>query len=408
MTTVRLTDKTVSNINPPVTGRLETWDSIIGEDATLPGTFGLRVTERGVRSWVIMFRVFNDAKGKTVQKRLKIGEHPAINLKEARAAAREALTLVARGEDPSLARAIRKNGFVTLSDAVDQFIEKHAKRKTRSWKVTRRIFDKYVLPDIGSYRVDAVTHGQIRDIVEGLADKTPYMANRTLAAIKKLFNWAVERELVPTSPAASIKKPGKEIARDRVLSEDEITTLWETFDDMGWPFGLAFKLLLVTGQRLNEVAKMQWKDLDTGNALWTLPREATKADRAHEVPLSPLALEVLETVPRTGDYVFTTNGTTPISGFGKAKQKADALSEVTGWRLHDLRRTAASQMAKLGIAPHVVEKILNHSTGKISGVAAVYNRHAYTEEKRDALNIWSRRLLSLVKSKNDNVVELRK
>jgi integrase len=150
---------------------------------------------------------------------------------------------------------------------------------------------------------------------------------------------------------------------------------------------------------------MRWKDLDADKALWTLPREATKADRAHEVPLSPLALEVLEAVPHTGDYVFTTNGTTPVSGFGKAKGRADKLSEVTGWRLHDLRRTAASQMAKLGIAPHVVEKILNHSTGQISGVAAVYNRHAYTEEKRDALNIWSQQLEALVRPGDDNIVK---
>jgi integrase len=405
MPTKLLTDKTVANIKAPTTGRLETWDSIIGDDATLPGTFCLRVTERGVRSWSVMFRVFNHAKGKNVQKRMKLGEHPAMSLKEARTAARDALTVVARGEDPSIDSEGGMNGFVSVADAVADFIEKHAKRKTRGEYETRRVFDRYVLPHIGEYRIDAVTHAQVRDIVEGLAEKTPYMANRTLAAVRKFFNWAAERQLVTASPVAGINKPGKETARDRVLVDDEITALWETFDGMGWPFGLAFKLLLVTGQRLNEVAKMRWKDLDADKALWTLPREATKADRAHEVPLSPLALEVLQIVPHTGDYVFTTNGKTPISGFSRAKGRADKLSEVTGWRLHDLRRTAASQMARIGIAPHVVEKILNHSTGQISGVAAVYNRHAYTEEKRAALNIWSLQLESLLRPGEDNIVK---
>jgi integrase len=408
MPSIRLTDKTVANIKPPKTGRLETWDSIIGDDVSLPGTFGLRVTKRGVRSWVCRYRWYFEAKNKTLHKTLKLGEHPAIGLKEARTAAREALTLVVRGEDPSTGSVTSKNDFVSLADAFGQFMEKHAKRKNRprSRAETRRTFDLHIIPELGEYRVDAITNSQLRGIIEGLADKKPYAANHTLAAVRKFYNWCVERQLVTASPVAGISKPGKEISRDRVLTDDEITALWETFDGVGWPFGLAFKLLLVTGQRRNEVAQMRWKDIDTENALWTLPREATKADRVHEVPLSPLALEVLQMVPHTGDYIFTTNGKTPISGFSRAKKRADKLSEITGWRLHDLRRTVASQMAKLGIAPHVVEKILNHSTGQISGVAAVYNRHAYTEEKRNALSIWARRLESLIRSSEDNVVQL--
>jgi integrase len=163
---------------------------------------------------------------------------------------------------------------------------------------------------------------------------------------------------------------------------------------------------------------MRWKDIDEKECLWTLPREATKADRLHEVPLSDLAVEILQSVPRTSnEFVFSTNGKTPISGFSKAKAKADktaaflqlqadgqdrptekqiAESMLPDWRLHDLRRTVASYMARLGTAPHVIEKVLNHSSGAISGVAAVYNRYAYTEEKRAALDTWSRALEAIV------------
>ena len=152
---------------------------------------------------------------------------------------------------------------------------------------------------------------------------------------------------------------------------------------------------------------MQWGHLDLEAALWTLPKQETKSDRQHEVPLSPLALEIIEAQPRNSEFVFTTTGSTPISGFSKVKTRLDNLSGVTAWRLHDLRRTAASLMAEIGIAPHVIEKVLNHATGQISGVAAVYNRHAYRREKTDALAAWSRALAEIVGQGSDNVVDLR-
>jgi integrase len=141
---------------------------------------------------------------------------------------------------------------------------------------------------------------------------------------------------------------------------------------------------------------MRWEDIDLDAALWTLPREQTKSDRLHEVPLSPLALDILDAVPQTTDYVFTTTGSTPISGFSKAKIRSDSLSGITGWRVHDLRRTVASGMARIGVAPHVVEKVLNHASGQISGVAAIYNRHGYTDEKRGALGAWAKNLQNLI------------
>jgi integrase len=433
MAAEKLTDKKLKNLKAPKSGRLEIWDQLVSDDRTLPGTFGIRVTEKGAKSWVIMYRTLDAAKGKIRQKRLKIGSYPAMSLAEARKAARDTLLDVSKGTDPAKAKqAARADllGAITFGDALDQFIDKYAKRETRGWKETSRVFDKYVKPELGDYRLDAITTLQIRNLIEAKAETAPYMANRMLAYLRKFFNWASERDMVDASPVSAIKPPGKENARDRILSDDEIRLAWDAFDEMGWPFGQAFKLLLITGQRRDEVAKMRWKDINEKEFLWTLPREATKADRLHEVPLSNLAMEVLQSLPRTSnEFVFSTNGKTPISGFSRGKANADkviatrqlladgtesptdkdlAKAHLDPWRLHDLRRTMASQMARLGIAPHVIEKVLNHSSGAISGVAAVYNRYAYTNEKRTALETWAQGLEAIIRNGaiSNNVVKL--
>jgi integrase len=432
MAAQRLTDKKLQNLKPPKVGRLEIWDPLISDDRTLPGTFGIRVTDKGTKSWVVMYRTLDEAKGKVLQKRLKLGSYPSMSLADARTMARDTLLGVSRGNDPSKAKQAAiadRLGAITFADALDQFIEKYAKRETRGWKETQRVFDKNIKPELGDYRLDAVTALQIRDLIETMAETAPYMANRALAYIRKFFNWATERQMISASPVASLKAPAKEYSRDRVLTDDEIKSMWEAFVAMGWPFGQTFQLLLVTGQRRDEVAKMRWEDLDLKSGLWTLPREATKADRLHEVPLSPLALDILDGAKRTSEkYVFSTNGETPISGFSRSKAKADELAAIRqfqdagydkpienqiaasmlpDWRLHDLRRTVASNMAKLGVAPHVIEKVLNHSTGAISGVAAVYNRYAYTSEKSEALQIWSNKLEMIIRPADSNIIRLR-
>jgi integrase len=412
MATAVLTDKTLKRLAAPKTGRLEIWDSIVGDDRTLPGTFGIRVTAKGTRTWVVMYRCMDSNKGKVVQKRHKLGNYPALSLGHARTAARDLLLEVSRGNNPAEEKQAAKEALksaVTFSAAIDKFIQNYAKRETRSWRETQRVFDKYVKPELGDFRLEAVTAIHIRDLVENMAESTPIMANRTLATVRKFFNWAVEKQMVSTSPVTNISPPAKESSRDRVLTNEEIEAAWDAFETLGWPFGQAFQLLLVTGQRRDEVARMRWKDIDLKAGLWTLHRESTKADRMHEVPLSSLALRILGNAKRTSpEYVFSTNGKSPISGFSKAKKKVDEAvaarrmqsegqenldeNEIADWRLHDLRRTVASQMAKMRVAPHVIEKVLNHSSGAISGVAAVYNRHGYTIEKREALDSWASEL----------------
>ena len=160
---------------------------------------------------------------------------------------------------------------------------------------------------------------------------------------------------------------------------------------LGWPFGPLVKLLILTGQRRDEVARMPWAELDLAERLWRLPRERTKNNRPHEIPLSDAAMAVLDSMPRIdGPYVFSTNGEGPASNYAKNKRKFDALlpADMPAWRLHDLRRTVASGMARLGIGLPVIEKVLNHTSGSFAGIVGVYQQHTFADEKRQALEAW--------------------
>jgi len=434
MPTQRLTDKTIKNAKAPDTGRAMLWDSVVADEASLPGSFGLRVTSNGVKSWIIMYRI-EDPKipGKMKQQYRKVGSYPSLSLAEARETARAALKLAGQGVDPIQARETEKRNVAAIKsirEAVEVFIQRYAKQKNRSWEEIERVFNVYIIPTMGERPLPSITPTDIHEVLDTLMDAGhPYMANRVFAHTRKFFNWCAERHWISEPPTKHISRPAEEQARDRILENGELERLWQGCDDLGWPFGFYFKLLLITGQRRNEVAGMKWEHIDLGNKLWTLPKEDTKAKRQHEVPLSPMAIEVLEAVPRDGRYVFSTTGKTCISGFSRAKKRCDEKIStnqlmaagkkkwtdkeieqnlIPAWRLHDIRRTVASGMAEIGIAPHVIEKVLNHSTGQISGVAAVYNRHTYLREKTDALNAWARALGAIVHSGTaiENVVNL--
>jgi len=406
-----MTNKFVENAKSGDNGRTMIWDSIIGDDVGLSGSFGLRVTDRGVKSWVAMYRVENERKPGTKRQRfITLGRYPSISLSEARELAREALKTAGRGVDPVEAakeEQIRKASVRTLGQAVDQFLERYVRRHNRSWREVQRVFDIYILPKWNDRPLEHITPTDVHEVLDELVDAGhPYMANRLLAHVRKFFNWCKERHWLTETPTEAIKRPAREQSRNRVLDKDEIKRFCAACDEIGWPFGPCFTLLLVTGQRRDEVACMKWTHINIDDAVWTLPRQETKADRQHDVPLSPLALSILEVLPRNGDYVFTTTGRSPISGFSKAKARLDQLSKVGSWRLHDLRRTAASGMAEIGIAPHVIERVLNHASGQISGLAAVYNRHTYIREKRNALNAWAQAIQAIVRQVDDNIALL--
>jgi integrase len=200
----------------------------------------------------------------------------------------------------------------------------------------------------------------------------------------------VERGIVDISPITGLKAPTKEESRDRVLEDDEIVRLLRACRNDVYPFRQFVPILLATAQRRGELAEMRWSEVDLDAKQWVIPADRSKNGKPHVVPLSPYALDALNEVPRflDCDYVFTTTRNSPVSGFSKMLRRLSEGSQTSDWRLHDLRRTAASGMARAGVAPHVVEKVLNHISGTISGVAAVYNRYAYDAEKRAALDDW--------------------
>lgn len=242
----------------------------------------------------------------------------------------------------------------------------------------------------------AITKADIAEAIEPIMKRGSHgSARHAFAAVRKLFNWMVDQGVIETSPCAGLKAPGKAGSRDRVLTDDELKAIWISADKIGRPFGPVVQLLMLTAQRRGEVVAMAWDEIDQGKAIWTIPGERTKNGKSHAVPLTASALKILSAIPRTkSPYVFPARGKPdqPYAGYSKGKRELDAGAGLHDWTLHDLRRTAATGMAKLGIAPHVVERLLNHVSGTFAGVAGVYNRFKYEDEMKGALEAWERHL----------------
>jgi integrase len=408
-----LTAAAIDRLKPPASGQVEHFD------AGFPG-LALRISYGGGRSWVYFYR----QGGK--QRRLTLGTYPALGLAEAREAWRTAKAAVDRGEDPAAAKAEAKRREPdTVRSVGDQFIAKYAKPRNRTADEVARMFALHLYPKLGSVRIETVTRRDILDLLDGIEEKTsPTRANRVLANVRRMFSWAVERGIIDASPVAKVRAPGQEAARDRVLTDDEVRAFLRACEAMGEPFGPLFKLLLLTGQRREEVAALPWGELNLPGAVWHLPAARTKNKRASDVPLAEQAVAMLECLMRRSPLVFPAqfsrdghSDPRPLSGFGRGKErldkamlaelrKADPEAALLDWRLHDLRRTAASGMARLGIGVHVVEKLLNHVSGTFAGVVGVYQRHDFMAEKRAAAQAWANYLDSLTAERPGNVVRL--
>jgi integrase len=242
-------------------------------------------------------------------------------------------------------------------------------------------------------------------------------ASGVLRHLRSCFRWAVDQDLIERDPTQGVRDPAgskRERERKRVLSDKEIVALWQVCDEIGFPFGPIVKLLLLTGQREMEVGELPWSELDTENRTWALPGERTKNRQPHEIHLSALARAVIAGIPRFADnkdLVFSLNGTKAVQSYSDAKARidkrmAEILGEVEPWVLHDLRRTITTGMARLKVPPHIADKVLNHRSGTITGVAAVYNQFEYLDERVDALDAWGEFVARLVHP-GRNVVPLR-
>jgi integrase len=339
-----------------------------------------------------------------------IGPYPAVTLADARRQALQIAAAVASGADPQRDKKAAANvpAERTVAAVADEFLKRHTDEKNGSrWAAeTRRILERNILPAIGDTPVGSVGKPEIRDVLNAIADRgAPIAANRTLAVIKKLFRWALGQGYVDRDPCAGISKPGDETKRARVLLDDELARVWRAADAMSYPFGPAVCLLILTGARREEVGAMRWSEVDLAEKVWTLPAARAKNGVEH-VPLSDAALSLLRSLPRIGraGFVFRTTGATPVSGWSRAKVSIDAAVDKAAndrkplphWTMHDLRRTVASGLAGLGVPLPVVERILNHVSGSFGGVAGVYQRHAFADEKRDALDKWAARVAVIV------------
>src|ERR671919_1573599 len=419
----RLSELMIGRVAPPKAGRLEL------ADAVLPG-LSLRITPDGTRSFALRYRI--DGK----QQRLTLGRYDPerFNLAAARAKARIALDQRDAGKDPAKVRREVGPERGTVAEGVDDFAERHLRRNTKRAHDIEQILHRDVVRCWGERSMASITRRDVLDLIDEVVDRgSPVAANRLLSWIKTLFAWAVARGIVETNPATGIKPPHRERPRERSLSEDELPHVWGAFEAMGCPFGVIGKLLLLTAQRRGEVAAMRWDQLDLDAGVWHLPGESTKAGREHVVPLAPQVVEILRQVPRIegSPLVFPANrasSTNPASGFSKALLRlGEAVAEhrakeagrdpekvplqewtIPGWTWHDLRRTAATGMAKLNVSPHVCERVLNHSAGRMmSQIARVYNTHSYRNEVRQALELWAAEVERIVSGEPGKVVALR-
>ena len=427
-----LTDPGISKITKARTGkRTEKFD------AGAPG-LALRITDKGVKSWSVYYRL--DGK----HKRLTIGAWPEIGVAKARDQAREIKSQVKAGIDPKEAGKAEKTA--AKNEAADTF-GVIAAEYIKIECLERKLKNNKVLPpklkrgrEVESLiRRELTPHWQNRPFAELrkrdaikrtealVDDGRPAAAQRLHEIIRRIGRWAARRDRISLNPFADMDPPIDKVVRDRYLKPHEIEAVWSAWDAIGYPFGPFGKLLLTTAQRLREVAQMQWPEIDRDNALWIIPAGRTKSGRETEVPLSSLALEVLDTLPRftEGDFVFTTtSGKSPVSGFSKSKRRTDTLileaareqAEENGqdpesvepmppWRTHDLRRTARTGLAELGVPQIVAEKVLNHAERNV--LVKTYDRHEYADEKRDALERWALRLREITEPPPENVVELK-
>lgn len=368
---IRLTDAHVKSLKPR-DGRYEVFD------ATLAG-FGVRISPSGTKTWIVLSR---NLRRKT---RASIGRYPQMGLAAARQRAMSVLNEMSEGEYK------RASDFELFEHALEEWYLRD-QSQNKSYSQVKDTIELHVRPYLKNFRLRDIEKRDLLKIVDRVGAKAPTQANRVLSFTKRFFNWCVSRDYLEVSPANGIAKFKTEVSRERVLNDDEMEAVYNATWTMDYPFAPLFRILIFTGQRLNEVAGLRWSEVDFTEKRWVIPSNRAKNKSGHVVHLSAPVISELRFLRQVSqhDLIFTTTGTTAVSGFSKAKRKLDVLSGVTDWRLHDLRRTFATVATeKLGFEPVVVDRALNHVSGSVKGVAAVYQRGQYLEGRRTVLDAWA-------------------
>lgn len=375
--------------------------------------FGIRISPSGTKSWIYSYRI----NGKL--RRMTFGNYPDMSLADANELYAKAYALRKQGMDPAHQRQKlleSERNAETVEMLVDEYLERHAKKKKKSWREDERILNKEIIPIWGHLRAKDITRRDVVRLLDQVMDRgSPSTANHTFEIIRRMFNFAIERSILESTPCYMVKAPGQKSQRQRVLGIDEIKTLWSELDTLKCHpnIVLALKLLLVTAQRSTEISQANWAEFDFSSKIWTIPEERVKNGLSHRVPLSPLAIELLNQVksnephsqwllpsPRWGDTIPMRR-----SSLNRVISKYRINLKVQNWTPHDLRRTAASHITGMGIPRLVVSKILNHAE---HSVTAVYDRYSYDKEKKNALYAWSTKLNQIISNKlTSNVIHLK-
>lgn len=410
----RFTDQMLERLRPPTSGRVELGDEIV------PGLV-LRVTTSGVKSFSVIYKVPGEggvsATGRLLagrQHRITLGQYPLLGLAQAREKARELLGTVSEGRDPRPER--REANLLRHTNTVEtvakRFIEQDAKRTVASWQNIQRVLDLHVVPRLGSTPIRDVRRADVHALLDELvaADKVG-TAREVRKHLSRLFNWAVDRELLTDSPVHGLRRgdldPNAEAGR--ALTNEELRHIWRAAGGLGYPFGPWYQLLILTGRRRDEWAAARRSEIDAAERLHELPKDRHKSRRGHVLPLSDPAWAIIDGLPvwPGNDYhLLSTNaGAGHIKGFSKAKtrldaaalklmRKADATAALAPYRVHDFRVTCETRLADLGFNQDVRDAVLGHAK---PGLQKTYNKHEYLEEKREAMAAYGAHIMGIVK-----------
>jgi len=387
-----LTDKLIRELTPNALSEFHVWDS------QLPG-FGIRVRQSGHKTYVLFYR----PKNRNRIRKLTLGRADAIQATEARRQARELLGQIAAGKDPADEKLAYRTA--SLRTAYEAFKAEHLPKVSREHARQReRIFERHFLPKLGDKVLREISRGEIKEIIDRISKTHRIAASNAHRGFSAFLSWCVEHGLIEHHVLRGSKLPAPYIPRERILTENELISVWKACDSLPQLWKTYFRMLIASGQRRTEVAGMHWDELNLDQHTWTLPANRTKNRRQHIVPISPLMSAVLNEAPGKSGFVFPSpiDRKTFVHFFDRATVELRNLAKVSGFRLHDIRRTAASIMGKIDVAPHVIEAILNHRSGIISGIAAIYNKYGYEREKSAALTRYGEYLDALFQDSSVN------